>query len=74
MKPFKYDALIRTDREKYTDTVLSEIGDTYKVMVDSGTVWETIDGAKAFDNAGSLCHGWSAMPVYYYDLLTHTDY
>ena len=74
MKPFKYDALIRTDREKYTDTVLSEIRDTYKVMVDSGTVWETIDGAKAFDNAGSLCHGWSAMPVYYYDLLTHTDY
>ena len=68
------DALIRTDREKYTNTVLSEIRDTYKVMVDSGTVWETIDGAKAFDNAGSLCHGWSAMPVYYYDLLTHTDY
>ena len=23
------------------------------------------DGASAFDNAGSLCHGWSASPAYY---------
>ena len=30
------------------------------------TVWETVLGAPDFDNAGSLCHGWSAMPVYYY--------
>ena len=27
---------------------------------------ETEDGADAFDQAGSLCHGWSAMPVYFY--------
>ena len=26
--------------------------------------WETADGAEAFDGAGSLCHGWSALPVY----------
>ena len=26
----------------------------------------TYIGASAFDNAGSLCHGWSAVPVYYF--------
>ena len=25
----------------------------------------TIDGAAAFGNAGSLCHGWSAIPIRY---------
>ena len=40
-------------------------------MMDVGatSVWETIDGASAFDNAGSLCHGWSAIPVYYFNVL-----
>lgn len=28
--------------------------------------WETAVGADDFDDAGSLCHGWSAVPVYYY--------
>jgi hypothetical protein len=37
-------------------------------MIETGTVWETIDGKAAFDNAGSLCHGWSATPIYYYNL------
>ena len=30
------------------------------------TFWETIDGASAFDNAGSLCHGWSGIPAWFY--------
>ena len=34
-----------------------------------GTVWETEDGERAFSNAGSLCHGWSALPIYYYHIL-----
>ena len=39
-----------------------------KKMLDAGstTVWETELGAPDFANAGSLCHGWSAMPIYYY--------
>lgn len=67
MKPFKYDALLLYDKNKYKDAVLEEIRKTYKVMLDSGssTVWEVIEGASAFDNAGSLCHGWSATPIYY---------
>lgn len=48
--------------------MLEDIRRDYRKMLDAGatTVWETIEGASAFGNAGSLCHGWSAMPVYYY--------
>ena len=37
-------------------------------MLDQGatSVWETIDGGFAFEKAGSLCHGWSAVPIYIY--------
>ena len=71
MKVFKYDALIKQDISKYKECILDEIRKTYKVMLNSGstTVWETIEGATAFENAGSLCHGWSSVPVHYYDLL-----
>ena len=71
MKPFKYDALLYIDKEKYADRVLDEIRKNYKMMLDAGATatWETIDGAAAFDNAGSLCHGWTAIPVYYYHIL-----
>ena len=60
-----------TDRERYKASVLEEIRRTYSKMLDAGstTVWEHIDGAAAFDNAGSLCHGWSAVPIHFYRLL-----
>ena len=64
MKIFKYDALLATDKEKYQEWVLNEIRREYSKMIERGnTVWETMDGASAFDNAGSLCHGWSAIPL-----------
>lgn len=75
MKGFKYDALLHVDKVKYKDTILDEIRAIYKPMLDEGftTVWETADGAEAFNSAGSLCHGWSAIPIYYYnDLLDQT--
>ncbi len=67
MKCFQYDALLYADKAKWQGYVLNEIRKDYQKMIDAGTtcVWETIDGASAFDNAGSLCHGWSAIPVYY---------
>ena len=66
MKIFKYDALLATDKGKYQDWILNEIRREYGKMIEQGnTVWETIDGASAFDNAGSLCHGWSAVPILY---------
>ncbi len=63
-----YDALVKIDKEKYKSFILDEIEKTYKIMLDSGsdTVWETINGADDFGGAGSLCHGWSSIPVYYY--------
>ena len=66
MKCFKYDALLKVD-PKYHQCIIKEICDTYKVMIDNDatSVWEVIEGANAFNNAGSLCHGWSAIPILY---------
>lgn len=66
MKTFKYDALLATDKVKWKGQVRDEIRKEYGKMLRNGnTVWETIDGASAFGNAGSLCHGWSAIPILY---------
>ena len=41
-----------------------------KMLEDGATTfYETEEGWPAFERAGSLCHGWSAMPVHYYHLL-----
>ena len=71
MNIWKYDALMSVDTEKYKDYILTEIRTNYKKMLeaDSTTVWETINGSVDFDNAGSLCHGWSAIPIYIYNKL-----
>ena len=71
MRGFFYDALIDTDRYRYKDHILSEIDKTYTPMLElgNGTVWETVLGEADFENAGSLCHGWSAIPIYYYHVL-----
>ena len=71
MNIWKYEALLLTNEEKYKDYILNEIRTNYKKMLDAGstTVWETIDGSAAFRNAGSLCHGWSAVPVYIFHRL-----
>lgn len=68
---FKYDALIQTDKERYTPYILADIKEKYTKMLDAGATsfWETEDGESDFSNAGSLCHGWSALPVYYYNIL-----
>lgn len=71
MKIFKYDALLKVDKQKYKSLVLQEISNDYGKMLDAGatSVWETVDGAKAFGGCGSLCHGWSAVPIYFYHIL-----
>jgi hypothetical protein len=67
MKCFLYDALLQTDAHKWQPHIVNEIRQNYQIMLDAGatSVWETIEGASAFGNAGSLCHGWSAIPVCY---------
>lgn len=71
MNIWKYEALMTTDAEKYRNYILDEIRATYKIMLDAGstTVWETAKGSVDFGNAGSLCHGWSAVPVYIFHRL-----
>lgn len=71
MLPFKYDALIKVDREKYRDYILDDIDRKYGYMIAEGATsfWETIKGGADFDGGGSMCHGWSALPVLYYRLL-----
>ena len=64
---FKYEALM-SEPEKYARFVFNTIADQFGSMLyqNATTFWETIIGAYDFDRAGSLCHGWSAVPVYFY--------
>ncbi len=71
MRCFLYDACLAVDKKGYTPRIFDDIERIYTPMLEAGigTVWETEQGDRDFGNAGSLCHGWSAMPVYYYHLL-----
>ena len=62
---YKYDALLAFDY-KYARYVYDDIIAKWGKMVFGGatTFWETEAGADDFDGAGSLCHGWSAVPMY----------
>lgn len=75
MRCFLYDALLKVDRQKYRPWVLSDIDKRYSPMCAAGatTFWETEAGQADFAGAGSLCHGWSAMPVYYYHTLLEDE-
>lgn len=71
MNVFRFDALLKVNREKYKDFVLGQIDTIYAKMLNEGATsfWETELGESDFDGAGSLCHGWSAIPIYYYKTL-----
>ena len=75
MKIFKYDAMRMTDEKKYRSTILDEIRSTYRIMIDKGftTVWETVESIDKLDEGWSLCHGWSAVPAYYYHILSQNE-
>lgn len=70
MKTFVYDALLSFNDDALNREVVNDILHYwYDIMIKSpyfsGTFWEDEEGQSAFGNAGSLCHGWSAMPAYY---------
>ena len=71
MLVYKYDALLAADPNN-KDFILNEIREQYGYMLEQGATsfWETIKGDADFFNAGSLCHGWSALPAYYYHLFS----
>ncbi len=64
---YKYEALM-TRPEIYAKTVFNSIAEIWGNMLFQGATsfWETGRAGWDFDNAGSLCHAWSAIPVYFY--------
>ncbi len=64
-KIWAYEALLKADTENL-GFVLQDIEKTFGGMVTCGdtTLYETEGGAADFHLAGSLCHGWSAVPCY----------
>ena len=75
MNTFYYDALLSIDKYRYSDFIVEDIKKKYGKMLSEGatTFWETEKGWHDFDNAGSLCHGWSAIPAYYLPLLVNYE-
>ena len=49
-------------------SILEDAKEFYGGMLSRGATsfWETERGADDFDLAGSLCHGWSAVPIWVY--------
>ena len=64
---YKYEALL-ADPKTYAVLVFDRIARDWghMLMHDATSFWETIKGSCDFNQAGSLCHGWSAIPVYLY--------
>jgi len=64
---YKYEALMAAGGEAAA-SVMPAMDAEWGHMLDAGATsfWEMREGWKAFGNAGSLCHGWSAVPVYIY--------
>ncbi len=64
-KIFYYESLLRHGMK---EEARSDVFKTYYPMIRecATTLWETAEGQSAFDNAGSLCHGWSAAPLFVY--------
>jgi hypothetical protein len=75
MNIYFYDALLKLDKG-YKDFIIADIDKKYKRMLDMGatTFWETEKGCEDQGHTGSLCHGWAAMPIYYYTLLNGEAY
>lgn len=64
---YKFKALL-TDPDSYGAYVFDQIKRDWGYMLLSGATsfWETIKGASDFGGAGSMCHGWSGIPAYFY--------
>ena len=72
MNSFRFDALLKADFERFKSVILDEIDRDYLYMLRGGATsfWETIMGeSDIIGVCGSLCHGWSALPIYYYEIL-----
>ena len=63
---YKYEALLAAGCP--AEKVVAHADAEWSKMLDAGATsfWEMREGWPAFSNAGSLCHGWSAIPIYIY--------
>jgi len=64
---YKYDALMK-DPAKYAVKVFESVAEIWGEMIGNGATsfYETRRGSDDFNGAGSLCHGWSSVPVVLY--------
>lgn len=64
---YKYEALLLAD-SRHIDYVMQDIERQWGGMLFAGATsfWETARGGDDFGDAGSLCHGWSAIPIIVY--------
>ena len=64
---YVFEALLSAG-DRYAEQVFARIARTWGDMLARGatTFWETEAGGWDFDRGGSLCHGWSAVPLYLY--------
>ena len=38
-----------------------------------GSIWDDLGGERSYDRKGSLCHGRSTLPVYYFHLFSKPE-
>ena len=64
MTIFTFEALLQNPANR--PYVLEQIQSVWGRMLRAGaqTFWETDDAGYDFGHSGSLCHGWSAVPIY----------
>lgn len=64
---FLFDALLSAG-DRYSRAVFDRVARTWGDMLTKGatTFWETEAGGWDFGRGGSLCHAWSAVPLYLY--------
>ncbi len=64
---YKFEALLK-EKKKYGGWVFDKIAENWGHMLFQGATsfWETLNGQAELSGAGSLCHGWSAIPVYFF--------
>jgi alpha-L-rhamnosidase len=64
---YKFEALLQSPAE-HGKWVFDKMAENWGYMLFNGATsfWETLKGQADFGDAGSLCHGWAAIPVYFY--------
>lgn len=72
---YKYEALL-SNPDRYLPFVLDEIAEILGDMLynNATTFWETTIGEDDFFKTASLCHGWSAIPVYVFGKFLNDNY